>query len=79
MTMAVGEDGVTNIAALDAKLRNIFSDPAVPFEQVIIQVSSELPYEQLMKVVEVCAKQRLPDGKTLSKLSFVEVGAGAQQ
>ena len=44
--------------------------------RMVIQVSSELRYEELMKVVEVCAKQKLPDGKPLSKLSFVEVGGG---
>ena len=74
-SMGVGEEGVATLPALDEKLKKIFNDPSVPFEQVIIQVASALKYEELMKVVEICAKQKLPDGKPLSKLSFVEAGA----
>lgn len=73
-SMGVGEEGVATLPALDEKLKKIFNDPSVPFEQVIIQVGSALKYEELMKVVEVCAKQKMPDGKPLSKLSFVEAG-----
>jgi len=30
----------------------------------------------LMKVIDVCTHQTLPDGKKLSKLSFVELPGG---
>jgi len=70
---AVGERAVFTVAALEAELSKIFADKGNPFEQVVIQVSSDVMYESLMKVVEACAKQKLPDGNKLSKLSFVEV------
>jgi biopolymer transport protein ExbD len=69
----VGERPVLTIAALEGELGKIFSDKGNPFEQVIVQVGSEVMYESLMKVVEACAKQKLPDGTKLSKLSLVEV------
>ena len=70
---AVGERAVFTVAALEAEIGKIFADKGNPFEQVIIQVSSDVMYESLMKVVEACAKQKLPDGSKLSKLSFMEV------
>ena len=70
---AVGERSVFTVAALESELGKIFGDKGNPFEQVVIQVSSDVTYESLMKVIEACAKQKLPDGNKLSKLSFVEV------
>lgn len=72
----VGEQNVPSLAALDTRLQNLFSDPANPFEQVIVQVDPRLKYDQLMKVVEVCTRQTLPDKTRLSKLSFVEMPTG---
>jgi biopolymer transport protein ExbD len=72
VSYAVGESQVGSIRALDAKLKTVFADTGNPFDQVI-QATSNLLYEKLMEVVEVCAHQTLPDGKPLSKLSFVEV------
>ena len=51
----------------------MFADPGNPFDQVIIQVTDACRYDELMKVVDICTQQTLPDGKKLSKLSFVEV------
>jgi biopolymer transport protein ExbD len=75
-SLAVGRGGegdatVGTVQQLNNKLKEIFSDPGNAFEQVIIQVSGDLHYEELMRVVEVCTHQTLPDGKKLSKLSFV--------
>ena len=75
-SLGVGETQVSGIAALDGKLKEVFADPGNPFDQVIIQVSDACRYDELMRVVEVCTKQVLPDGQKLSKLSFVEVPSG---
>jgi biopolymer transport protein ExbD len=72
-SLGVGETQVTGLAALDAKLKEVFADPGNPFDQVIIQVGDACRYEELMKVVDICTRQVLPDGHKLSKLSFVEV------
>lgn len=69
----VGEGDVSGLTALDNRLKEIFADTGNPFDQVIIQASSNLLYEQLMEVVEICTHQTLPGGQKLSKLSFVEV------
>ena len=68
--LAVGETSVGNIAALDNKLQTIFS-VTNEYEQVIVNVGPDLRYDELMRVIEVCAKQKLADGSKLSKLSFV--------
>jgi biopolymer transport protein ExbD len=71
-SLGIGEAAVSSLAGLDAKLKAIFSDPTNPFDQVILQVTSGLRYDELMRVVEVCTRQTLPDGHPLSKLSLVE-------
>ncbi len=75
-SMGVGETQVPGMAALDGKLKEVFADPGNPFDQVIIQVSDACRYDELMKVVDVCTHQVLPDGQKLSKLSFVELPSG---
>ena len=73
VSYAVGESQVSGLRALDEKLRTVFADAGNPFDQVLIQATSNLLYERLMEVVEVCTHQMLPSGQKLSKLSFVEV------
>jgi biopolymer transport protein ExbD len=68
-----GDVPLPGIGALDAKLRSIFSDPNVVFDQVILQVGSSLSYDQLMQVIDVCTRQKLSNGERLSKLSLEEI------
>ena len=72
-TMGVGETPVPNLTQLANKLDATFKDANNPFDQVIIQCSAKLRYGELMKVVEICTHQTLPDGKKLGKLSFVMI------
>ena len=76
-SLAVGEVVVGNLGALDQRLKTLLADPDLPFQQVIIQVGSNLRYQALMDVVNTCANQRFPDGQPLSKLSFVELPSAA--
>jgi biopolymer transport protein ExbD len=76
-SMAVGEMAVGNLKALDARLESILGQQDTPFEQIVIQVSSSLRYQDLMEVVNVCAEQHFADGKPLTKLSFVELPEAA--
>jgi biopolymer transport protein ExbD len=69
--MAIGAAGVSSLAALDGELKKVFSDKGLPFDQVVIQVGESCRYEELMRVIDICTHQVLPDGKKLSKLSFV--------
>ena len=56
-----------------------FKDQNSPFEQVIIQSTPKLKYEKLMQIVDICARQKLPDGKSLGKLSFIEIPEGEKK
>ena len=69
--LGVGETQVPSLAALNGKLKEVFSDVGNPFDQVILQVSESCRYDELMKVIDLCTRQRLAGGKKLSKLSFV--------
>lgn len=69
--IAINEQPVTGLAALDTQLKTIVQDPSVKFEQVVIEVSPDLVYRELMKVIDVCIRQQLPDGRNLDKLNIV--------
>ena len=71
--LGVGEDYLKGLPQLENRLKTTFADPNSPFEQVIIQCDAKLKYGELMKVVEICTRQTLSDGKKLSKLSFVMI------
>jgi biopolymer transport protein ExbD len=76
--MAVGDPTtgtVPTLAALDARLKSVLADVSA-FEQVTIQVGSSLHYSELMQVIDVCTRQRLANGKKLSKLNMVELPGG---
>ncbi len=76
----VGENTPDKAKALETRLRVILDDPDAPFKQVILQIGSKLRYDELMKIFDVCTRQKLPNGESLTKLSFVELpegGAGA--
>jgi biopolymer transport protein ExbD len=75
-SLGIGEAQVPSVAALDGKLKEVFADPGNPFDQVIIQVSDQCRYDELMKIVDICTRQTLPNGQRLAKLSFVEVPSG---
>ncbi|MGD9720388.1 MAG: ExbD/TolR family protein [Pirellulales bacterium] len=72
-SMAVGEGAVATLGGLGDRLKTILGDQSSPFDQIVIQVGSGLRYDALMSVVDVCTRQRLPNGERLSKLSFVEL------
>jgi len=71
--LAVGGTSVPGIAGLNSTLSSILSDPTNGFDQLIIQVGSDLNYQALMDVLDVCIGQQLANGEKLTKLSFVEL------
>ncbi len=74
--IALGENSVSNLAVLESRIHSILADRGSGFDQVIIQVGPSLHYDQLMKVVDICTRAKLPNGQKLSKLSFVELPSG---
>jgi hypothetical protein len=73
----IGENSLPgDLRLLDCELKRVFSDPANLFDQMILQVGQTQRYDGLMRVIGVCSRQTLSDGKRLSKLSFVEAPSG---
>ncbi|HXY35683.1 MAG TPA: biopolymer transporter ExbD [Planctomycetaceae bacterium] len=62
-----------NLHKLDQKLHEAFAIEGSPFEQIVIRVAPDLRYEELMKVIDVCTRQKTADGQQLRKISFVEM------
>jgi biopolymer transport protein ExbD len=57
---------------LDRRLKEVFGIPGA-FDQVLVRVGKHLHYGELMKVIDVCTRQKLSDGTAVNKISFVEV------
>ncbi len=66
-----------NIQRLDQKLHSMFAVKQIPFDRIQIAVDGRLRYGELMKIIDVCHRQRLPDGSAMQKISFSEVDVGA--
>jgi len=66
-----------SINRLDQALKEIFDRQAIPFDRIQLAVDGRLRYEELMKIVDVCTKQKLPNGQLLQRVSFIEMGKGA--
>lgn len=61
-----------NMERFNKVLNENFSKTAV-FEQVQIMVDPNLRYDELMKILDMCLRQKLPDGTSLTKISFKEL------
>lgn len=64
------------LAMFDAELKKLLGVPTTPYDQVVIQVASNLKYDELMRVLGVCTHQTIGgDPKNrLTKLSLVDEG-----
>jgi biopolymer transport protein ExbD len=71
-----GQATEANLRYLDGRLRDIFSSQSEEYDQVVVSVDPGLRFDELMKIVDVCLKQKMPNGQPLSKLSFAEMPAG---
>lgn len=58
---------------LDKRLKDVFAIEGKPFDQVLLRVGKALNYGELMKVIDVCTRQKMADGKPVNKISFVEL------
>ena len=79
-SLMMGFDGVfegpatpRNLAWLDSRMKTVFSIEGEPFDEILIRAAPELDYEELLKILEICARQKLPDGTPLTKIGFVEL------
>lgn len=71
--LAVGETIVADPSKLSNALHDLIAKSSPGVEQAVIQVDAGLCYQELLKVVEACTQQNLPNGGSLSKLRLVEL------
>lgn len=64
------------LRTLTDELKQMFGDALIPFDRIQLAVDPRLRYDELMKVVDVCTKQKLPNGELLQRISFVEIPEG---
>jgi len=64
----------TALRRLNEHLKSIFDIQSIPFDRIQLRVDSRLTYGELMKIVDVCTQQILPDGTPLQRVSFMELG-----
>lgn len=65
------------LRTLGDELKTMFGDALIPFDRIQLAVAPGLRYDELMKIVDVCTKQKLPSGEMLQRISFVEIPEGA--
>lgn len=63
----------SRVQTLDKKLQSIFAMQDVPFDRAQIAVDGKLHYGELMKIVDVCSRQKTADGDVVKKISFTEL------
>jgi biopolymer transport protein ExbD len=61
------------LAVLDRRLKDVFAIAGKPFDQVLLRVGKALNYGELMKIIDVCTRQKMADGKPVNKISFIEL------
>ncbi|MCE9548309.1 MAG: biopolymer transporter ExbD [Planctomycetia bacterium] len=64
------------VGRLHHHLQGIFGDPGQPFDKMTLQVSGDIAYNDVMQVVDACARVNLADGKRLQNVTFIELPAG---
>ena len=45
----------------------------IPFEQVLLKVSPALEYENLLKIMEICSRNKLTSGDKQTQITVVEL------
>ena len=71
-----GEMNDANTQRLDRELQRIFGTKMIAFDRIQIAVERKVRYGELMKVIDVCTRQKTPDGQLMRKVSFTELSSG---
>ena len=77
-TVVAGRLTTQAINDLGKNLRSVFSNQDNPFERIQLHVDRRLHYEELMKIVDICTRQTMPDGTPMRQVGFMELGNAAE-
>lgn len=69
-TLSRGRLDERQVGSLSRSLGEFFA--LTPYERVQIIADGKLHYGELMKVIEVCTRQKLTNGEMLHKISFIQ-------
>lgn len=67
------DDTLTNLPQIEKRIHGELAKQGSIFDQVGLQIDPKSKYDEVMKIVDICTRAKLPDGKPLAKLSFVEI------
>jgi biopolymer transport protein ExbD len=71
--ISVGDTKVDGgLRGLASRLKSVLGDESSSFDQVMIQVDPKVHYQELMRVIDACTRQKTQNKKLL-KLNFVEL------
>jgi biopolymer transport protein ExbD len=70
---------VETFEALRDNMHTMLSGPDSPIEQVVVQANESLRYDEVMKVVGICAEQKAAKAGELVKLSLVAMSDGRER
>lgn len=72
-SLTVGDVPVATLVGLSQRLSTIFREQNQPFDQLVVEAASDLRYDALMDVIDVCTRQHFANGRKLKRLTFVEL------
>lgn len=75
-TIIQGELSPVALRSLNKHLKSMFEGDTIVFDRVQLAVDGRLHYAELMKVVDVCTKQVLPNGEPVTRVNFVDLPVG---
>ena len=77
--MTINGFPVETFEVLRDNMRKILADPDSPIEQVVVQASESLRYDEAMKVIGICSDEKLPKTGEFVKLSLVAMADGREK
>ncbi len=73
LASATGPLNEQTLLMVNRRLKSVFNIQTVPFDRIQIEADRRLRYDELMKLIDVCSQQKLPDGTNMQKISFTEL------
>ena len=77
--MTINDLPAQTFDVLRDNMRTTLSDPGSPIEQVIVQASESLRYDEVMKVIGICSEEKRPKTGKLVKLNLVAMEDGSER
>ena len=67
--MTINDLPAETFAVLRDNMQTFLTDPGSPIEQVVLQASEELHYDEVMKVIGICLEQKLPKDRGVREVA----------